>query len=194
MRIFSRLTITALFVISFASLLPAQRTIRVNLERMVQKSGVIVHATVTKIESGKDARSHLLFTSVTVRVHENFYGTSDSLYTFRQFGGRSNGIAFYPSKMVHYTEGQDLILMLYPVSKTGLQSPVGAEQGVFNIKVNTAGAKEASNALANRALFAGIKQTKMLGKLSATQQSSPEGLPLADFSQAIRSLVSTYKK
>jgi hypothetical protein len=161
---------------------------------MVQQSGVIIHATVLKVESDRDARSRLLYTDVTVHVQENFYGSYDSLYTFRQFGGKHQGKVYYPSKMVQYKVGQELILMLYPKSKMGFQSPVGAEQGVFTVTTDAKGVKNAGNAILNRTLFRGVKQTKILNKLSSVQRQPGEGIPLKDFSQAIHSLVAIYKK
>lgn len=194
MNLFSRSIITGFLFLGFFPPLAAQRTIPVNLERMVQRSGAIVHATVSNIETGRDLRTHLLYTSITVQVHENFFGVLGSTYTFRQFGGKADGVTYYPSRMVRYKKGQELLLMLYPPSKTGFQSPVGAEQGVFSIKTSAGGVKVASNALANRNLFHGIAQTKTLSKLAKLQQASSEGLPLSELSQAIHSLVSLYKK
>ncbi|MBI5463411.1 MAG: hypothetical protein HY966_00480 [Ignavibacteriales bacterium] len=176
------------------SVLSAQRTVRINLERMVQQSGAIIHATVQRVESGRDRRTKLLFTTVTLAVKENFYGAPNQTYSFRQYGGTDKGIAFYPSKMVQYKPGQEVIVLLYPASEMNFQSSVGAEQGVFYVSTTNAGQATVANAVKNRDLFKGTSQKRVLGKLVSLHEMNPGALPLEDFAQAVRSLIRIYKK
>lgn len=171
----------------------AQRTVSVNLERMVRQAGVIVHATVAAVDPGQDQQSKQFITTVTLNIRENFYGAPQQTYTFRQYGGKANGIVFYPAGSPKYRIGQELILMLYPPSYRGLQSPVGAGQGVFTVQPNgREGGKRIANSQANRDLFKGITQKNTMARLMAAQNRAKD-LPYEEFAQVVRSLVQSLK-
>lgn len=175
------------------STLFAQRTVPVNLEHMVKKAGVIVHATVAKIESARDSRTHLLCTQVTLDVKENFFGASDAMYSFRQYGGSEQGHHFYPEGMVHYAMGDDIVILLYPKSSSGLQSPVGMKQGVFSISADTkTNTRVVANQLNNRGLFAGMQSSSALAKKNAAANPGP--VQYEEFAQTLRTLVQRWKK
>jgi hypothetical protein len=184
--------LAALSILASASLF-AQRTMPVNLERMVKQAGVIVHATVAKTESARDPRTHLLYTQVTLDVKENFFGAADAMYSFRQYGGSEQGHHFYPEGMVHYKAGDDIIILLYAKSSSGLQSPVGMKQGIFSVSADTkTNARVVANQLNNRGLFASMQSSSLLAKKNAAADPGP--VQYEEFAQTLRTLVQQLKK
>ncbi len=173
---------------------PAQKTIPMNLERLVQDAGIIVHGTVVKTESGRDSRSGLIVTSVTLRVEENFYGAPASEFTFKQYGGRAGTLVYYPAGIPRFQEKEELVLMLYPASGRGLQSPVGMEQGKFSVNIDMkTGKRSVVNKFDNRNLFAGVQHPSALARKSWTKKNNPGVLDYAEFAASIRSLVQLLK-
>ncbi|MGB2868914.1 MAG: hypothetical protein WBD36_10710 [Bacteroidota bacterium] len=172
-----------------------QRTIPMNLERLVQDAGVIVRGTVVGTESQRDPATKLLVTYVTIDVRENFYGAEGSRFTFKQYGGSEGRLVYRPAGAPRYDEGEELILMLYPKSEIGMQSPVGMEQGKFMVKAGRrSGGKTVSNSLENRNLFKGLQNPSALSKRSWANASNPGSLDVVEFAQTIRSLVRLLKK
>jgi hypothetical protein len=170
-----------------------QRTVRMNLERMVTNAGTIVHGTVVKVETKNDPESNILSTFVTIDVKENFYGANQSILTIKMLGGSSKVRTIKLAEMPAFSVGEEIVGMFYAPSKLGFSSPVGMGQGKFSVindaKTNTIVAKNSFN---NKNLFAELQHGSAFAKTVMVQ--SPESLPLADLSQSIRSLVTILKK
>ncbi len=171
----------------------AQRTIHMNVEELIKHSGVIVHGTVIKVESGYDSVSRLTATRVTINVIENYFGAPANEYTFKQYGGKIGKRNIKLPDMPQYRIGEELILMLTPPSRIGLQSPVGMHQGKFKILKNKeSGRNIAVNGKNNVRLFEGIKSKGIETKLKKVSVKESE-ITTVQFSEIIRSLVKTLK-
>lgn len=172
-----------------------QRTIPMNLEQLIRDAGVIVHGVVVGIESQRDPATKLLVTNVTIDVREDFYGAEGNRLTFKQYGGREGRLVYRPAGAPRYYEGDELILMLYPKSEIGMQSPVGMEQGKFTVRAEgKKGKKTVSNLLDNTNLFRGLKNPSALSKRSWANASAPGPLDVDEFARTVRSLVRLLKK
>ena len=192
---FSVISVKLLFLMMVPLTAFGQRTIPMNLERLVRDAGVIVRGTVLGIDSQRDPATKLFVTDVTIDVRENFYGVEGSRFTFKQYGGTQGKLVYRPVGAPRYYEGEELILMLYPKSEIGMQSPVGMEQGKFTVRTGgKTGRKTVSNALENRNLFRGLQNPAALSKSSWAGSSNPGPLDVEEFSQTIRSLVRLLKK
>ncbi len=113
----------------------AQRTLPMTLKEMVGRAAVIVHATVTGVETGRDPVTGMPATWVTLRIAENFYGALDDIYTFKQVGGEADGMAYRLAELPQYTRGEEIVLLLSQAHRTtGFTSPVGIGQGKFRVR------------------------------------------------------------
>jgi hypothetical protein len=99
---------------------------------------------------------------VSLRVTQSFKGNSGSVLTFREF------IWDIRDKYdaAGYRKGQDLLLVLNPVSSFGLTSPVGMDQGRFEISTGANGALVAVNGSGNVGLFSNMPTPQPGSKLS----------------------------
>jgi hypothetical protein len=170
-----------------------QRTIRVNIERIIADAAIIVHGTVTNVESSIDPQTRLLSTFVTIRVTENFYGAGQEQITLKMLGGATAKRTLKLADMPRYTVGQEIIGMFFAPSKSGFTSPVGMGQGSFTIVQDQAtGSKIIRAAADHRQLFTGMKHPS-LAKKEWTAQSQQQ-IDAVEFSHTIRSLITELKK
>lgn len=172
----------------------AQRTVRMNIERMVSDAAMIVHGTVTGVESSVDPQTNIVSTFVTIAVIENFYGVNQPTITLKMVGGKTKRSTLKFAEMPVFTVGEELFSMFYAPSQYGFTSPVGMGQGKFSVQTEgTTNKKLVRNALNNVRLFSGMKNVSALASasMSTTDQTRIEA---ADFSTTIRSLVTILKK
>jgi hypothetical protein len=156
------------FVISFTGW--AQRsalTIPANLGQLARQAATIVRGRVIAVQVEPHPElSNLTTVEVSLRVEENLKGTSESVLTFRQFvwdlRDKKDGAG--------YRKGQELLLLLNPISSYGLTSPAGMEQGRFQISRDAKGNATAVNGYGNAGLFSNLPaQARQQGaKLSAS--------------------------
>ncbi len=185
-----------LLMFTFLSALFAfsQRSKPMNIEDLIKKSDLIIHGIVEKIESGKDEQSGLLVTYITITVLENFYGDTKGKYTFKQYGGKADGIVYSTAGSPRFTVNEEVILMLYPQSTKGMQSPVGMEQGKFSVITDTrSGKKFVQNKSPNPNLFKHLKNPKAVANQKWLKPIRIEKYDYAEFAETVRKLVTTLK-
>jgi len=146
-------------------------TVPRNLSEMVDEAGLILHGQVVsaKVEPHPDFPA-LWTVAVTLRVEESFKGAPGSTYTFRQFiwdpRDRENAAGYRP--------GRDVLLLLVNPSARGLSSPVGLEQGRFQIASDSSGKLYATNGRNNLGLLRGV-----------APRANAKGLPLTPRAMAL---------
>ena len=172
----------------------AQKTVRMNIERMVSDAAMIVHGTVTNVESSVDPQTNIISTFVTLSVQENFYGADKTTLTLKMVGGKTKHSTLKCAEMPSFTTGEEVITFFYAPSKYGFTSPVGMTQGKFTIKTDgSSGKKMVRNGLNNARLFTGMKNVSSLSSTAmATETNAP--VDAEEFSKTIRSLVTILKK
>jgi hypothetical protein len=167
------------------------RTMPRSLDQMSQQAETIVHGYVlsTKVEPHPQL-NNLTTVLVSMKVTTMLKGKSQETLQFRQY------IWDVRDKFgaAEYQKGQELLLMLGPVSQYGLTSPVGLEQGRFRITHDGNGRAMAVNGRGNAGLFQASEQRAQLQKLRLSarttaliRQSQAGPVPLADLKEAIRS-------
>lgn len=111
----------------------AQSVKSLSFQKIIDKSGVIVHGVVSKVESGTDSLTGLICTWTTVEATEWLFGDNgESTLTFKQFGGvDKKRDATQTCENVILYPGEEVLLCLYPQSKWGFTSPIGVHQGIF---------------------------------------------------------------
>ncbi len=190
-----KLMLSLVLLTAFAiTIMNAQKTIPLNLERMVRDAGVIVSATVVKTETGRDSQTGLLTTWITLDVSENFFGANGKQITFKQYGGEADGEAFYPMDIPQYKKDEQVILFLTKPSSIGMQSPVGMQQGKFiaqgDFSNNSARVK---NMRMNPALFEQVQLEDNIAEGLKKSYKNDGSLNYVQFAQSIRSLVQQIK-
>ncbi|MGE0405568.1 MAG: hypothetical protein AB7O65_04645 [Candidatus Korobacteraceae bacterium] len=159
-----------------------------SLEEMVGKAERIVHGTVVNTRVEPHPRFQNLTTLlVTIRVREALKGEPGELLEFRQFVWNFTNQA----NAAGYNKGQELLILLNPVSAYGLTSPVGLHSGLFRIE--QAGQEPvATNGNANAGLFSTSQQRPVTSGTqqvtSSVQTTTGGAVPLTELKQAIRAL------
>jgi hypothetical protein len=173
----------------------AQRTIPLNIEGLVRESAQIFAARVVDVSTGvRDEETGLMVTRITFAVQESFYGTPGSVVTMKQYGGEADGFSFYPAGLPRYRVGEEVIVMLHGPSDIGFQSPVGMEQGKFNISVDAkSGRRLVSNSLQNENLLTNLRHPEKVKK-KALLKKSPGPIEYADFASMLRSYILEFKR
>jgi hypothetical protein len=183
------LLLAALLSVTAAGQRGAQTASR-SLDQMAQQAEVIVQGQVVsaKVEPHPELKN-LMTVLVTMSVEETLKGKSQKSLQFRQY------IWDVRDQMdsARYQKGQELLLMLGPVSQYGLTSPVGLEQGRFRITRENNGQAIAVNGRGNLGLFQSTEQrARAQGlKLSAettalVRETRPKPVPLTSLKNAIR--------
>ncbi len=169
------------------------RTVPRSLDYLASEADVIVHGYVrsVKIEPHPQLQN-LMTVVVSMGVKDTYKGAHRDSLTFRQYvwnaaAGRSDG---------DYRKGQELVLLLGPVSEYGLTSPVGLEQGRFSVVTGKDGKKTAVNGRNNLGLFSDVNRRVASSglKLSAhtsgvIRQNHAGPLPLSDLEDVLRAFV-----
>lgn len=193
--VFNKLKYLFCFGLLLASPAYAQRgalTVSRNLAELVAQADRIVlgRVLVARVERHPQL-TNLHTVVVTLRVEETLKGKAQKTLTFRQF------IWDIRDRLdaARYLKGQRVLLLLNPVTKLGLTSPAGLEQGRFRLIRDAAGNEYAVNGHNNGGLFRnltsyakekGIPLDSALVSFLETRRTGP--IPLADMKNFIRQL------
>ena len=121
-----------------------------SLDQLSAEAATIVRGQVISARVEPHPQFKNLTTAViTMRVEETLKGVPAKTLQFRQY------IWDLRDRLdkARYAKGEELLLMLGPVSKYGLTSPVGLEQGRFRIVRDAQGNALAVNGRGNAGLF-----------------------------------------
>jgi hypothetical protein len=194
MRTTARTLLLSILIIGSIQWSFGQRTIRMNIERIVTDAAIIVHGTVTKVESATDPVTNILATFVTINVTEDLYGASGQQITLKMLGGSTAKRTLHLAEMPRYTVGQEIVGMFFAPSKSGFTSPVGMSQGTFTIAKDAAtGARTVRIGAEHPQLFTGLKRTNALVR-SSWLNGGTQTINAAEFTQTLRTLITELKK
>ena len=176
----------------------AQRGIRTApapLDQLSREAALIVrgHITSARVEPHPQFEN-LMTVVVTMQIAETLKGPSRKTLQFRQY------IWDMRERLdaARYAKGQELLLLLGPVSPYGLRSPVGLDQGRFRIVRDHQGEAMAVNGAGNNGLFVTVAQHAQARGLQLSPRArtlvngaSRGPVPLAALTDAIRVLGNT---
>jgi hypothetical protein len=191
-------TLSVLLLLSVLAQLHAEQrgalTASRNLADLVAESGVILRGRIVSTRVEPHPQFSALWTVVvTLQVDEAIKGANTGTYTFRQFiwDPRDRQDA------AGYQKGQRLLLLLTAPNANGLSSPVGLEQGRFQLSTDAAGNVFAANGRNNAGLLNGLaarassKGIRLAPRAQALVSSPPQGpLALDDLVSLIRQFAS----
>lgn len=161
-----------------------------SLDQLTEESAVIVHGYVVSCKVEPHPKLKNLMTEVVaLRVVETYKGQPRKNLEFRQYvwdlRARVSG--------GEYHKGQELLLLLRPVSEYGLTSPVGLEQGRFQVSRDGRGQMVAVNGRGNFGLFDSVEQRARRRGMQLTprtlalaRKTTAGPIALADLEDAIR--------
>lgn len=159
-----------------------------NIAQLSQRAATVVRGQVFSVRIEPHPQlTNLTTVVVTLQVSQKLKGSSGSLLTFRQFVWDIRD----KYEAAGYRKGQDLLLLLNPISSYGLTSPVGMDQGRFEISRDKHGALIAINGVGNVGLFSNMKTSQVNPKISAAANAlisrQPSGpLPLLQLQEIIQ--------
>jgi hypothetical protein len=170
-------------------------TVPRGLDQLTREADVILHGyvTSTKVEPHPQL-ANLMTVVVSMKVADVVKGAPQKTIVFRQYvwdlRDQLDG--------AQYRKGEELLLLLGPVSENGLTSPVGLEQGRFRIMRDKNGGALAVNGRGNVGLFDAVeKHAQAQGvplsprTAALVKRSQPGPVPLADLEDAIRAFKGT---
>jgi hypothetical protein len=161
-----------------------------SLDQLTRQARVIVrgHITSARVEPHPQL-SNLMTVVISMSIQQTLKGRAQRTMEFRQYIWDIRDQLDAAS----YSKGDELLLMLGPVSQFGLTSPVGLEQGRFRVVRDRQGKATAVNGRANRGLFDSTAQRaqtqgiKLPARTTAMlRRPQPGPLPLAELEEAIR--------
>ena len=166
------------------------RTLPLGLDQLTQEADVIVRGYVisTKFEPHPQL-SNLTTVVVSMSVTETVKGTPRKSLVFRQYVWDVHD----QLDTAEYRKGDELLLLLAPVSQYGLTSPVGLEQGRFQILRDKKGQAVAVNGRGNFGLFDSVERRAQAQGMqlsprvtSLVRRTNSGPMPLSDLEDAIR--------
>jgi len=139
-----------------------------SLQRMMRPAGYIFAGTVQAIAyEPATIPGEVPTVRITFRVEQGLRGTqAGTSLTIREWAGLWNAGE-------RYHTGERVVLFLYPVSKVGLTSPVGASQGRFSVDPS-------GRVILDR------EQASMISALEPRMKILQGRIHLRDFTRAVR--------
>jgi hypothetical protein len=167
-------------------------TIPEPLDQMTQEAGVIFRGVVTstKVEPHPQL-TNLMTVVVSMNVLDVMKGSPRKSIVFRQYVWDLRD----QFDAAQYRKGQELLLLLRPVSEYGLTGPAGLEQGRFRILRDASGKATVLNGRGNLGLFQSVEARAQARGVSLSprvtamvRRPQAGAVPLDDLVEAIRSL------
>ncbi|MBI2618973.1 MAG: hypothetical protein HYW57_02725 [Ignavibacteriales bacterium] len=166
-----------------------------NIERLVDQSGMIFAGKVIGVETGRKDQMNLYVTYYTFEVTDALFGVETDTVRIKQYGGEADGRSFYPEGVPRFKIGEELLVMLYPPSKVGMTSTVGKGQGKFLIQDDDSSRiKQVANAFNNKGLFRRLRYPGTVADESWAAEQPTGPLGYEAFVETIRDLIITLKK
>ncbi|VAW80157.1 hypothetical protein MNBD_GAMMA12-2625 [hydrothermal vent metagenome] len=197
---------TLVFLVFLQSLLfnvHASSVLPLNLEQLSAKAMTIFNGRCISNQVEFDTQSNLVVTYTTFEVLDSIKGTKGLTHTIKQVGGNlpnSNIKTRWPS-IPKFIIGNEYVMFLPAASSLGFSTPVGLEQGKFNVLTDALG-KQVSNGKNFDALIKDIPSNKIpaviLNRMSlslasqslntSTEKVEVKKLSLVDLLSVVRSI------
>ena len=155
-----RITGFVVAVIAIATPARASSLVPMNLPEMVGKADRIVVARAVDEWTGRDERG-IPATITTFEISRALRGGPLRSLRVKQFGVtrvQPDGLAAWIDGMPRYERGREYLILLPPDSRLGFTMPVGAFQGVFEIRPMGGGREAAVNGVDNANLLRGLDE------------------------------------
>ncbi len=117
----------------------AASVLNLNIEQLTNDASVVFNGRCISNQVEFDSTTNFVVTYTTFEILESIKGTSSLTHTIKQIGGNlpdrelQTNWPGVPSFIV----GNEYVVFLPPVSKLGFSTPVGMDQGKFNVLTDT---------------------------------------------------------
>ena len=184
------------------SMLQAASVLPLGLERLVDDAQIIFLGKCLSNTTEQELSSGFIVTYTTFQILEPIKGVASDTHTIKQIGGSlpESAIEYKVSGIPKFEIDKEYVIFLPPVSSHGFSSPVGLEQGRFNVMQN--GVTEISNGRDVEALLKDVPENKIptlvrvrlntkfsrLTENAPDQERARQRMPLKDFMSILRSM------
>lgn len=103
------------------------------LDEIINDAVIAFQGKSLENHSERDLQTGSIVTYSTFEVQEVLKGEVGATHTIKQIGGKLEGEIHRTTGVPTFTVGESYVLFLYGVSAAGFSSPVGLDQGKFNI-------------------------------------------------------------
>jgi hypothetical protein len=124
---------TCLLSLIFAMPAHAMSVLPLYLDEIINDAAIAFQGKSLENHSERDLQTGSIVTYSTFEVQEVLKGEVGAKHTIKQIGGKLEGETHRTTGVPTFTVGESYVLFLYGVSAAGFSSPVGLEQGKFNI-------------------------------------------------------------
>ena len=186
MRLHACLSIVLSLSLSVALLCPAHlgaaSVRRMSLQEIVDTADRVFVGKCIDVRTGTDEHG-LAVTHISFSVIEAIKGRYGRIVTIKTIGGGPGSLRL--ADMPVFTEGEEVLLFLYPESRYGFTSPVGLYQGKWTVETSPSGKKQLRPTLLGATAYRGID-----GADNSSGRQNIRGLvDYASFVERIRNLV-----
>ena len=122
--------------IASASLAQAASVLPLYLDQVIDNSRLAFEGTCVETHSERDPATDMVVTYTTFAVHDVLKGSVGPSHTIKQIGGSlpGEGVQYRVAGVPTFEVGQDYVVFLAGVSASGFSSPIGLEQGRFDVR------------------------------------------------------------
>jgi hypothetical protein len=159
------------------------------LDEIIDSAAVAFEGVCVDNKTGRDPQTGALVTLTTFQVSDVLKGSITGLtYTMKQMGGedKSTGQVLKMHGTPTFTPGQGYVVFLYGVSKQGFSSPVGLQQGRFEILQDANDAVSVSNGIDFRDMTQRMPLAQLPEVLKQKAGGAVTHVDLAQFKQMVR--------
>ena len=141
--LFSSVSLRVSCVLALALVGPAHATSvrELMLDEIIDTSAIAFQGICTANQTERDSASNMIVTYTTFEVKDVIKGSVGMTHTIKQIGGVMPGgeAGFRVHGVPTFAVGEEYVVFLAGVSKSGFSSPIGLSQGNFSVKQNAAG-------------------------------------------------------
>ena len=119
---------------AFCSLARAAVLQRLYLDDMVDKSAVVVHATVLSSRAEWNASRSSIWTVYTARPHRYLKAFLGETFEFREPGGEVGNLGMYVPGAPKFYADEEVLLFLWTDGSSGRYQCIGFEQGALRVR------------------------------------------------------------
>jgi hypothetical protein len=185
-----RLLLACLFGLLVSLPVRAVSVLPLNLDEIVADAAIVFQGKCIANRTEREANTNFVVTYTTFEVHDVLKGQVGATHVIKQIGGHLPGetMSFHAEGVPSFAIGENYVVFLAGVSSAGFSSPIGLDQGKFNVISGPAGL-QVTNGRDFKEMTAGIPAQHVPQAAMMTLQQAPgpvRHLDLDDFKQLVR--------
>ena len=160
------------------------------LDEIVADAAIVFQGKCIDNRTEREPNTNFVVTYTTFEVQDVLKGQVGATHVIKQIGGHLSGetMSFHVEGVPSFTIGENYVVFLAGVSSAGFSSPIGLNQGRFNVISRPAGL-QVTNGRDFKEMTAGIPAQQVPQAAMMMLQQAPGSvrhLGLDDFKQLVR--------